>query len=126
MLNKRRRQLHIRPNKICEEPTLIEGTAAPSNVSTPSNQGVDQDLLMAVCLPCYNEEWSEISGTLRSLAANILYHRKKINKTFQLHVVVFLIQDGWDKAAASTKKGIHDEFGYVEKCAVYHVMEWVF
>ena len=29
-------------------------------------------LHMSVCLPCYDEEWCEISGTLRSLSKNIL------------------------------------------------------
>ncbi len=33
-----------------------------------------------------------MSGTLRSLADNILFHRKKLTRSFQLHVIVLMIQ----------------------------------
>lgn len=30
------------------------------------------DIRVAVCIPCYDESWFEIGGTLRSLASSIL------------------------------------------------------
>ena len=68
-------------------------------------------LVMNVCLPCYDEEWCEVSGTLRSLSKNILIHRNRPDNTFQLHVNIYLIQDGWDKASKSFKDGIYNEWG---------------
>ena len=68
------------------------------------------DLYMNVCLPCFDEEWCEVSGTLRSLAKNILVHRKRPNKSFRIHVSVYIIQDGWSKASDSFKEGITSDF----------------
>ena len=59
----------------------------------------------------YDEEWSEISGTLRSLARNILVHRNRPGRLFQIHVVVIILQDGWSKASESLKRGIENEWG---------------
>lgn len=75
----------------------------------------DKILHMAVCLPCYDEEWCEISGTLRSLSKNILIHRQKPNNNFQLHLTVYLIQDGWNKASESLMEGIEKEWGCPDK-----------
>ena len=72
-------------------------------------------LHMAVCLPCYDEEWCEISGTLRSLSKNILIHRQKPDINLQLHVTIYLIQDGWNKASDSLMKGIEKEWGCPNK-----------
>ncbi len=56
--------------------------------------GADDREVLAVCLPCYNEEWCEMSGTLRSLAANIEYYRRKLKgeNNKKLEIVVFIIQ----------------------------------
>ena len=59
---------------------------------------------------CFDEEWCEVSGTLRSLAKNILVHRKRPNKSFRIHVSVYIIQDGWSKASDSFKEGITSDF----------------
>ena len=72
-------------------------------------------LHMSVCLPCFDEEWCEISGTLRSLAKNILIYRKRPNSSFKLHVTVYIIQDGWKKASKSFKNGITNEFNCPSK-----------
>ena len=72
-------------------------------------------LLMNVCLPCYDEEWCEISGTLRSLSKNILVHRNRPDSSFQLHVNIYLIQDGWNKASKSLKEGLVTEWGCPSK-----------
>jgi cellulose synthase/poly-beta-1,6-N-acetylglucosamine synthase-like glycosyltransferase len=72
-----------------------------------------RNIIMSVCLPCYDEEWSEVSGTLRSLSKNILIHRKRPDKSFRLHVTVFIIQDGWNRASKSFKEGIVKEFGCI-------------
>lgn len=66
---------------------------------------------MVVCISCFDEEWSELSGTLRSLSKNILTHYKRPNNFFQLHVTVIIIQDGWNKASNSFKLGINKEWG---------------
>lgn len=73
---------------------------------------------LSICLPCYDEEWSEVSGTLRSLCKNILVHRKRPNSSFKLHVSIFIIQDGWNKASESLREGIVNEFGCPSK-------EWI-
>jgi cellulose synthase/poly-beta-1,6-N-acetylglucosamine synthase-like glycosyltransferase len=80
-------------------------------ISSNTIEYSEQKLLMAVCLPCYDEEWSEMSGTIRSLVKNILVHRKRPDKTHELHVIIFMIQDGWSKASKTLKKGITEEFG---------------
>lgn len=72
-------------------------------------------LLMNICLPCYDEEWCEISGTLRSLSKNILVHRNRPDNSFQLHVNIYLIQDGWNKASKSLKEGLVKEWGCPSK-----------
>lgn len=72
-------------------------------------------LTMNICLPCYDEEWCEISGTLRSISKNILVHRKRPDHSFQLHVNIFIIQDGWNRATDSLKEGIYDDFGCPSK-----------
>lgn len=80
------------------------------------NQNIEEEsfdnnkLILAVCLPCFDEEWSEMSGTLRSLSKNLLVHRKRPDKTHELHVIVFIIQDGWEKSTKSFRKGITEEF----------------
>ena len=72
-------------------------------------------LLMNICLPCYDEEWCEISGTLRSLSKNILICRNRPDNHFQLHVNIFLIQDGWNKASKTFKEGVVKEWGCPSK-----------
>lgn len=72
-------------------------------------------LHMSVCLPCYDEEWCEISGTLRSLSKNILIHRQKKDVKFEIHVTVYIIQDGWNKASDSFMEGIKNEMGCPDK-----------
>ena len=52
-----------------------------------------------------------MSGTLRSLAKNILVNRKRPDRSFELHVIVFILQDGWGKASATLKQGITAELG---------------
>lgn len=72
-------------------------------------------LCMNICLPCYDEEWCEISGTLRSLSKNILLHRNRPDNSFQLHVNIYLIQDGWNKTSKSFKEGVNKELGCPSK-----------
>ena len=72
-------------------------------------------LSMNICLPCYDEEWCEISGTLRSLSKNILLHRNRPDNSFQLHVNIYIIQDGWNKASKSFKEGLNKEWGCPSK-----------
>lgn len=79
-------------------------------------------LLMNVCLPCYDEEWCEVSGTLRSLSKNILVHRNRPDNTFQLHVNIYLIQDGWNKATKSFKEGVVREWG----CPIKEIIDKTF
>jgi cellulose synthase/poly-beta-1,6-N-acetylglucosamine synthase-like glycosyltransferase len=67
-------------------------------------------LHMSICLPCYDEEWSEISGTIRSICKNIIFQHKHKN-SFNIHLSIFIIQDGWINASSSFKKGIVNEFG---------------
>ena len=69
------------------------------------------NVVVNICLPCYDEEWCEISGTLRSLSKNILIHRNRPDNSFKLHVNIFIIQDGWNKASRSFKEGIYREWG---------------
>jgi hypothetical protein len=90
------------------KPTII-------NKQPVEDLNLENNLIMAVCLPCYDEEWSEMSGTLRSLSKNILIQRKRPDKKHKLHVIIFLIQDGWSKTSKSFRKGILDEFGFNEK-----------
>ncbi len=84
-------------------PTLINRNKSPEN-GNPK-------LTLSICIPCYDEEWSELSGTLRSLSKNILIQRKKPDNPFELHVTVYIIQDGWNKASDSLKKEIETEWG---------------
>ena len=65
---------------------------------------------MSICICCYNEEWSEISGTLRSISKNLLIQKNRPDKSFQLHVSVYIIQDGWNHASSTFKEGISQEF----------------
>ena len=67
-------------------------------------------LHMSICLPCFDEEWTEISGTIRSIAKNILHHHKT-KHSFKINISLYIIQDGWNKASSSFKQGIIDEFG---------------
>lgn len=93
----------------------LEKYRKPTFLRTPTVENYPIDgkniVTMAVCLPCYDEEWSELSGTLRSLSKNILVHRKRPDNTFELHVTVFIIQDGWNKVTKSVKDGIVREWG---------------
>ena len=75
------------------------------------NNSNERTLHMSVCLPCYDEEWCEISGTLRSLSKNILIYRQKPDNNIELHLTIYLIQDGWNKASESLMKGIETEWG---------------
>ena len=63
-LSMRRRQSHLRTDDgmTLTEPTLLPMTINKDGASTAS--AVKHEVL-AVCLPCYNEEWHEMSGTLR-------------------------------------------------------------
>jgi hypothetical protein len=45
------------------------------------------------------------------VSKNILIHRKRPDSSFQLHVTVFIIQDGWNRASKSLKEGIVKEWG---------------
>lgn len=88
-------------------PTLI-------NKKTQKNKTLENEtpkLTLSICIPCYDEEWSELSGTLRSISKNILIHRKKPDNPFELHVTIYIIQDGWNKASDSLKKEIENEWG---------------
>jgi cellulose synthase/poly-beta-1,6-N-acetylglucosamine synthase-like glycosyltransferase len=80
-------------------------------------------LVMNICLPCYDEEWCEISGTLRSLSKNILIHRNRPDNSFQLHVNIFIIQDGWGKASKSFKEGIHREWACPPKETIDKILQ---
>jgi cellulose synthase/poly-beta-1,6-N-acetylglucosamine synthase-like glycosyltransferase len=81
-----------------------------NEIETPF-QDNNKNLHMSICLPCYDEEWSEISGTIRSISKNILFHHKNKNSSFAIHISLFIIQDGWTKASSSFKEGIVAEFG---------------
>jgi hypothetical protein len=105
-LEKRKYQSHTDADMRFLQPTLI-----PIAPPTSPKSDVPAPVSVAVCLPCYNEEWSEMSGTLRSLANNIHFCRKRMVQRGPLHVSVFIIQDGWKKASYSLKKGIETEFG---------------
>ena len=94
-------------NKEYKSPTLLLNKDLRSN----NNINSSRTLHMAICLPCYDEEWCEISGTLRSLSKNILIHRQKPENNVQLHITIYLIQDGWNKASESLMKGIETEWG---------------
>lgn len=65
---------------------------------------------LAICLPCFDEEWSEISGTLRSISKNLLIHHQRPNTPFKIHVTIYIIQDGWEHASFSFKENITKEF----------------
>jgi cellulose synthase/poly-beta-1,6-N-acetylglucosamine synthase-like glycosyltransferase len=91
-------------------PTLI--------LDKESIQNTDNSLKilhMSICLPCYDEEWCEISGTLRSLSENILIQREKSDNKFKIHLTLYIIQDGWNKASNSFMEGIQNEFGCPDK-----------
>ena len=75
----------------------------------------DNILHMSVCLPCYDEEWCEISGTIRSLVKNILVQKKRPNKSFKLNLTLYLIQDGWKNASNSFKEGIENDLCFPSK-----------
>ena len=89
-----------------------ENFRKPTVIKTSSNYISNAEIIsMNICIPCYDEEWCELSGTLRSLSKNILIHRKRPDSTFELHVTVFIIQDGWKNASMSVKEGIVKEWG---------------
>ena len=110
ILSKKRLQKSVKQNKQYMKPTFLKFPNEDEK-STSENE----KLLLAVCLPCFDEEWSEMSGTLRSLSKNILVNRQRPDRSCELHVVVFIIQDGWNKATKSMKKGLYDEYGCPEE-----------
>jgi len=66
-------------------------------------------LHMSICIPCYDEEWCELSGTLRSISKNILTCRRQLKDKFKIHVTIYVIQDGWNKATESLMEGVKKE-----------------
>lgn len=59
--------------------------AAPDAAAVPS---ATPALCLMVCIPCYNEEWAEMSGTLRSLSENLsVWRGQPVERTLPLHVV---------------------------------------
>jgi len=101
--------------------TYKKPTIVIKNSETMSSS--EEIITMSICIPCYDEEWCEISGTLRSLSKNILIHRKRPDSTFQLHITVFIIQDGWSKSSESLKEGIVREWGCPNKKWVQKSLE---
>ena len=97
------------------KPTCIEKNDYSNEVNLYDDLNIQT---ISICLPCYDEEWCEISGTLRSISKNILVHKKRPGHSFQLHVNIFIIQDGWEKASQSFKEGVSEELGIPEK-------EWI-
>ena len=104
ILINRKKQKHYFITETFKKPTLIKTESGYS-------QYQENIIYMNVCIPCYDEEWCELSGTLRSLSKNILIHRRRPDSTFELHVTVYIIQDGWPKASKSVKEGIVKEWG---------------
>jgi hypothetical protein len=109
LLTSRKYQNHYNVNKSHKKPVFLKPVVDSSIIS------IENIVTMNICLPCYNEEWCEISGTLRSLSKNILTHRKRPDKSFHLHVTIYIIQDGWGKASTSLKEGIFKEWGCPDK-----------
>ena len=99
-----RQQQTLFISNIYTKPTFIKDDADINEPFIPI-------VKMTVCIACYDEEWSELSGTLRSLSKNILTHHKRPDNSFKLYVTVIIIQDGWNKASKSFKEGIYKEWG---------------
>lgn len=104
LLINRKTQKHYFTAETFKKPTLMKTNS--TYIKYQENR-----IVMNVCIPCYDEEWCELSGTLRSLSKNILIHRRRPDSTFELHVTVYLIQDGWNNASKSLKEGIVKEWG---------------
>ena len=98
------------PGIILPTSPLTSGEVAEDDRYTTSPRPI-KHTTMAVCLPCYDEEWCEMSGTLRSLAKSILVHRHSVAADAELHVIVIMIQDGKDKASDSLIDSVVSEFG---------------
>ena len=104
--------------------SINENYKKPTIVKTSNEGDISGNIItMSVCIPCYDEEWCELSGTLRSLSKNILIHRKRSDSTFKLHVTVFIIQDGWNKSSESLKEGILREWGCPTKKLITQIMD---
>jgi hypothetical protein len=116
-MKRRKYQIHHDTNsRFKTKPTLIPFVEGELPFYTEAQD--NNRIVLSVCLTVYNEEWSELSGTLRSLAKSILVHRsrtKAINEFEELHVNVVIIQDGKDKCAKSFRDAIVDEFGCPSK-----------
>ena len=109
-LQSKKKQKYIYLNTEYKKPVLLFDEEL--NLTDNTNERI---LHMSVCLPCYDEEWCEISGTLRSLSKNILIYRQKPDNDIELHLTIYLIQDGWNKASKSLMEGIEKEWGCPDK-----------
>lgn len=101
MLQLRKKQDYQDKKLNYKKPTLLLDLE-----KTCSIQGT---LHLSICLPCYDEEWCEVSGTLRSISKNILICRQKLKVKFDIQVTIYIIQDGWNKATESLMEGVKKE-----------------
>lgn len=101
ILKIRRKQKKYNIKSKYKKPTLL--------LDLEDNYSSQEALHISICLPCYDEEWCEVSGTLRSLSKNILMCKEKFKDKFEIHVTIYIIQDGWNKATESLMHGVKKE-----------------
>ena len=89
-LEKNKHQSNYNSKLEFNRPTVIPKTEVSYYTSSDMLYGEKNIVVMNICLPCYDEEWCEISGTLRSVSKNILIHRNRPDNSFQLHVNIYL------------------------------------